>query len=361
MNGSSDFAAPDRGLWRCLYDFWARPIRAESLALFRIVIGTVILLSLLTSLGPRLPRDFGPDGLYPRQTAEDRLQRDGAFSLLCGPINLPLLDDYLPGDAVAAWQNWCDQPKNALLLFAVLTAATACMTVGCWTRTATIVAWALFVSFNQRLSSLMNGGDSLMRCALFYLLFAPSGAVWSIDWLLGKRRPNVTGPILIPAWPVRLMQIQIAIMYFFTGLSKLGGDWLDGEAVYWVLNDYTLTRWPYYWLPVPLFVCRLLSWATVLFEIGFPFYVAVGRPRRFVLEVRGTFPAEGFRSAFTLPALRPWALLAGLAFHLGILIHTEVGWFSSAAAAWYVLFLSGDGVRNFVRLQWLRKTASGGG
>ena len=56
----------------------------------------------------------------------------------------------------------------------------------------------------------------------------------------------------------------------------------------------------------------------------------------------------------TLPALRPWALLAGLAFHLGILIHTEVGWFSPATAAWYALFLSGDGVRNFVQLRWLR-------
>ena len=67
-----------------------------------------------------------------------------------------------------------------------------------------------------------------------------------------------------------------------------------------------------------------------------------------MLEVRGKNPAEGFRFAFTLPALRPWALLAGLAFHLGILIHTEVGWFSPATVAWYALFLSGEGVRNFV-------------
>ena len=185
-------------------------------------------------------------------------------------------------------------------------------------------------------------------------MFAPSGAVWSIDWML-RERPSgeapAAGPVLIPAWPVRLMQIQIGLVYFFTGLSKLGGDWIDGEAVYWVLNDCTLTRWPYSRLPIPLLACRLMSWGTLVLEIGFPFFVAVGRPWRFVLGGEGG-RAMGFRLAFTLPALRPWALLAGLAFHLGILIHTEVGWFSPATVAWYALFLSGEGVRNFVTLRW---------
>jgi hypothetical protein len=62
-------------------------------------------------------------------------------------------------------------------------------------------------------------------------------------------------------------------------------------------------------------------------------------------------PLRGRRWAFTIPALRPWALLAGIALHLGILVHTEVGWFSPATVAWYALFLSGDGVRNFVCLR----------
>ena len=354
MNGPSPFAEPHRGLLRYLYDFWARPVRAEPLALFRILIGLTVLLSLLTSLGPRLPLDLGPDGLYPGRAADDWQGRTaGASSLLRGPVNLPLLEDYLPPEWGQAWRDWCDAPEHASRLFAVLAVAVACLTLGLWTRTAAVVAWALLVAFNHRLFALMNGGDSMMRCALFYLLFARSGAVWSVDSAL-RRRP-ASGPVVVPAWPVRLMQIQLGLMYFFTGLSKIGGDWIDGEAVYWVLNDVAVARWPYHALPIPLPVCRLLSWATLTFEIGFPLCVAVSRPRRLVLEVRGRSPADGFRLAFTLPALRPWALLAGLAFHLGILIHTEVGWFSPATVAWYALFLSGEGVRNFVLLRWARR------
>jgi hypothetical protein len=347
--------APHRRLWRWFYDFWARPLRAEPLALFRILIGATILASLLTSLGPRLSRDLGPDGLYPGQAADDWLRRGGVFCLLRGPANLPLLDELLPAEAAAAWRDWCDEPAHAVWMFGVLVAAAACLTLGLCTRTATVVAWALFVSFNQRLLYLLNGGDSMMRCALFYLMFAPSGAVWSLDRLLRdrSRTPEPASsaaqgtkgsePVLIPAWPVRLMQIQLALVYFFTGVAKLGWDWIDGEAVYWVLNDFTLTRWPYHCLPVPIFVCQMLSWMTLIFEIGFSFFVAVAAPHRLVVHVRR------FRLAVTVPALRPWVLLVGLALHLGVLIHTEVGWFSPATVAWYALFLSGDGVRNFFR------------
>jgi vitamin K-dependent gamma-carboxylase-like protein len=199
------------------------------------------------------------------------------------------------------------------------------MTLGVATRCSTVVAWALFVSFNQRLPWVLNGGDSMMRCALFYLIFAPAGAVWSLDAVMRKRR----GSVLIPPWSVRLMQIQLAVVYLFTGISKLndglvGNDWITGEAVYWVLNDLSLTRWPYYWLPVPMFVCRLLSWSTLAFELGFAFVMAL--PPRLVFFRR----------------MRTCWLLAGVALHLGILIHTEVGWFSPATLCWYVLFLSGE-------------------
>jgi hypothetical protein len=321
MNGSP-VAVPRRSLWRLLYDFWTRPIRPEPLAFFRILIGIILLLSLITSLGPRLPLDLGPDGLSPGRAADDWLKSSGRFCLLRGPVNLPFLDAFVPAQTVQEWRTWCDAPAHAAWLFAVLTAAVACMTLGIGTRVSTVIAWALFVSFNQRLPWVLNGGDSMMRCAVFYLLFAPAGAALSLDSVLRRRAPTA----LIPPWSVRLMQVQLALVYLFTGISKLNGGWLDndwinGQAVYWVLNDLSLTRWPYYWLPVPMLICRLLSWGTLAFELGFAFVMAI--PRRM-----------GW-----LSMLRSCTLLAGVALHLGILVHTEVGWFSPATLCWYVLFL----------------------
>src|SRR5581483_2165602 len=118
-----------------------------------------------------------------------------------------------------------------------------CLTLGLATRPATIVAWALAVTFHNRLPWVLNGGDALFRAGLFYLMLAPSGAAWSLDrWLFPARQP-----VLVPAWPVRLMQIQLALIYFATGVSKLPADWLSGEAVYWVMNDLAVARWPYAW------------------------------------------------------------------------------------------------------------------
>ena len=73
---------------------WGRPVAAEPLALFRILIGSTILPSLLTSLGLRLALDLGPDGLYPARAADE--ERPGGRVLLLGPAEGPLLEDVLP-------------------------------------------------------------------------------------------------------------------------------------------------------------------------------------------------------------------------------------------------------------------------
>ena len=134
------------------------------------------------------------------------------------------------------------------------------------------------------------------------------------------------------------MQIQLCVIYLFTGLVKvtegwpegkgwLDGlaehDWINGRAVWWVLNDVSINRWPYSALPIPMPICQLMSWGTLLFEIGFSLLIL-------------------------FPRIRPKLLLVGVAFHLGIWLHTEVGYFSPAILCWYVLFVSGAAVNRFV-------------
>src|SRR5262249_294941 len=152
-------------------------------------------------------------------------------------------------------------------------------TLGLFTRLSALAAVALAGTFYNRLPWLMNGGDLLARNGLYLLLLSPAGAAWSLDaW-----RRGATGPVLIAPWSVRVMQVQLAVMYFCAGVGKLGPDYYSGEAVYWVLNDVALSRWPYTQAPVPLLACRLLSWGTLVFELGFPVFVLFARVRPWLL------------------------------------------------------------------------------
>lgn len=322
---------------RTIIDFWRRPIRAEPLAMFRILLGSTGLLVVLTSLGPFLETYLGPEGLCPPEALDPWLKRTNRFSLFRGPVSMPGLESWLPPQFVEAWKGWGATASAGVILFAVWVAALVLLTCGLCTRVAAILAWVLAVSFHNRIPWLLNGGDVLFREGLFYLMLAPAGAVWSMDHFLFRRRlsrqvsPAFTnapvsheaGPaVFIPPWSVRLIQIQLCLVYLFTGLTKLGEDWLNGQAVYWVLNDTALTRWPYHRFPVPLSICRILSWATLLFEIGFTFFLFFRRWRR-------------------------WLLLGGMVFHLGILLATEVGWFSQITLCWYVIFVPPESLNQF--------------
>src|SRR4051812_41843254 len=81
---------------RELVDFWAKPIRAESLALFRILIGVNLLVCMLATFAPDLNHYTGRDGLIPARTMDDYLKR-GRFCLLRGPVSKPYLEDWKAG------------------------------------------------------------------------------------------------------------------------------------------------------------------------------------------------------------------------------------------------------------------------
>jgi hypothetical protein len=324
-----------------LYDFWTKPMRAEPLALFRIVLGATYLLSLVIGLAPDLDRY---QELCPPEGLDNWLGSSGRWSLFRAPAHFPQRapeDGPLVPPALAeAWNAWGAKRSTVFTAFGVLVIAVFGMTIGWRTRLCTTIAWLLTISFHNRLLWMLNGGDDMFRTALFYLtvsgLFslrfgeavAPASAVWSVDRWRQRCKAAPDAPVYIAPWAVRLMQIQLCAVYFFTGLAKIGDDWLNGEALYWVLNDVSVMRWPYHWLPLPLWACRLASWATILWEIGFPLLVAVRW-------------------------LRPLTLLAGVALHVGILVSMEVGWFSQVTLCWYAVFLSGDSLARVVH--WLTR------
>ncbi len=311
-----DDESPLELAWRIVADFWIKPVRAEPVALMRILTGLCVLASALTTVLPNLRQFWFDDGWIPTAVADGTMQWNDRFSVLAG-VTSPA--------AVVAW-------------FVVWIVALVCVIVGCFTRVACFVAWLMTLSFNMRAYFTLNGGDDVAVMLLFYLMLAPAGAAWSVDSLRrhAKRfRQPASGfespaprqpppPAMIAPWAVRLMQIQLVLVYFLNGINKLNmveadgrwsNDYIDGVAVYWAMNDLTLTRWSFAQFPMPLIASKLLSWATLVFEIGFPLFVLVRR-------------------------LRPVLLIGGVLFHLGIFVTMEIAWFGQMTLCYYPVFFS---------------------
>lgn len=290
---------------RPVIDFWSKPVRAEPLAAFRVSIGLIVLLDTLISLIPDAAYWFGPDGVADpsqfRYTVEDTWR----WALL-GP----------------------DHGMTAVYcLLALQAAAGLALMLGMFTRLAAAAAWALLVTFHTRNPHILNAGDILLRIGAFYLILAPAGASWSIDNLL-LRRVGLKRDGWIAPWSTRLAQIQICLLYTFTGFEKLmgfhlahfqqtgfAGDWMSGWAVHKTLAHALIARWPWF-NDIPIWVSAPMTWATLAWEVCWPALVLWRRTR--------------------------YAALAfGVLLHGGIFLTMEVTHFSFTTLSFYWLFVPG--------------------
>jgi predicted DCC family thiol-disulfide oxidoreductase YuxK/uncharacterized membrane protein YphA (DoxX/SURF4 family) len=204
-------------------------------------------------------------------------------------------------------------------LFSVWVAATVLLLLGWRTRIAAILVWLGALAFLARNPNLTNGADDTMQLAVFILMISACGAALSLDrrrrWRNSGIDPDIAPPDYIAPWAVRLFQLQLCVIYFTTGIAKLGGHtWWDGTSVHYVLNDVTMVRWSYAQLPLPLWMTAPLTYGSVWFEVLFPILVL-------------------------WPRTRKWTLWYGVLFHLGIYLMIEIGWFSFYTIAMYGVWI----------------------
>src|SRR5262249_32077866 len=148
-----------------------------------------------------------------------------------------------------------------------------------------------------------NAGDSIRGILLFYLILCPSGAAWSLDSWRQRRRGRLVGPAYVYPWALRLLFLQMVFIYFFNGLYKvIGPAWQAGDSLSYVLRDLVLSRFSASQLALPRWLTQILTYSVVIWEVGFPLWVA---------------------NRWT----RTPALLFGVAFHLGSGLTMELGGF----------------------------------
>ena len=90
---------------------------------------------------------------------------------------------------------------------------------------------------------------------------------------------------LIFSFTIRLMQIQLCIIYFFGGVGKmLGFDWFDGNAIWLSMNLYMNDNLLNFIAPiVPKIVFQILSLHILFTELLFPFLVYKTKTRKWIV------------------------------------------------------------------------------
>lgn len=128
-------------------------------------------------------------------------------------------------------------PWFQALLFLIAALTALALLVGYNTRIALLISVVLLASLHARNPLLLNAGDSLMRRLVFWGLFLPLGAWFSIDAL----RNNTDGDSFVGVASLALL-VQVVLVYFMNGLFKLQGEmWLEGTAILYVYRVDQLT------------------------------------------------------------------------------------------------------------------------
>ena len=279
--------------------FWHKPVRAERLAMMRVFLALALLADELLQFLPNMAEFYGPEGIGAAGNFDDRQLRMWRVTyFFFGTDNLSIL----------------------LPVFWVWVAVTLALLVGWRTRWMSILVWFLTRCFAERNPNIIYGGDSVLSAALFLLMLAPCGEALSVDAWRNRRPGLLEGPALIPPWSLRLIQIQLCLIYLSAGLAKVQGDgwfqgtWWYGTSLHYFLNDTTMARWSYAEFPIPFWLTMPMTYVLASWEVLFSFLVMNRRTR-------------------------PWCLLFGVMVHLGILATVAIDWFVFYTLAFYAVWI----------------------
>lgn len=271
---------------------------ARSLALFRMALGALLCVDcLLRTRDFRLM--FAVDGIFPPEAIRRFLSAPTLWSLA-------FLDD-------ATWWNG--------VVLGLEGVAGAFLAVGCGTRLATAVGWAALVSVIRRASPASNGGDLWLACQLFWALFLPLGAAWSVDARRAERR-GIAPTSSACSVATAALVLQMAAIYVSAGLAKCNDTWTAGTALAHALSVHD------HGTPLGMALVRSgvfgpllqpLTWGVLALEIAGPVAFVV----------------------CTAPRVRLAIALTFIAFHAAIWLTMSVGLFAPVSiAAWLPLLPS---------------------
>ena len=271
-------------------------IDLRSLALFRVAIGSILIIDLLVRLSD-LRAHYTDLGVLPRNVLIENTFSSWQFSLhlMNGSFN------------------------GQMLLFALQLVFAFLLLVGYRTRVATMVSWILLVSLHSLNPMVLIGADDVLRVTMFWAMFLPLGARFSVDRALSTNTEPIPNTH-VSAGTIALLS-QVSVIYLFSFLYKLHPVWIgEYSALYYMFNIDIFAN---------EFANLLLNFSTVL-----KFMTAT-----FVwLELAS---AVVVWSPFFTTHVRLFIILGIFSMHIGIASTMGLGIFPFVSIAAILVFLPG--------------------
>jgi hypothetical protein len=258
-------------------------------SIFRILTGLIILYQYLINYHQRYYL-YGPDAVWPYATFLEEVAKARSFSLYA----------------------FSPAPLFFELVFHLGILVTVLWVMGWHTRLMTLLTYIFVWSLHERNPLLWDGGDNVVQIILVSAVFANLGAHFSLDadrLRAARARGGLRASVQVILHNAALLSfaLQLCLVYGVAGLYKVQGRmWQSGTALYYIMRVDEFT-WPGYseYVYQNVFLVTALSYATVAFQVSFPFLFFLNRYTRRLI------------------------LLAGLSFHLGIALFMGLITFSA--------------------------------
>ena len=207
----------------------------------------------------------------------------------------------------------------------LLVVAAIAVIVGWRPSIALVVAFVLLVALQRRNALILNSGDIILRDLTLLLALTPSGAALSVDRVRRHGRDALFTSALVAPWGMRLVQLQMMVVYLFAFWSKSGDEWHGGIAVSTALRLQDLQRFGQLDVLVDnIWVVATLTWSTLAVELA-------------------------LATLLWATPLRPVLIPLGVALHVGIDGLVLVGFFGLAMIAGLMTFLDAEALDRRIR------------
>ena len=274
----------------------------RALALLRILLGLILLVDLAVRLTD-LRVFYSDSGVLPRADLLGKVATGSTPWL----VSLHMVS--------GLWEV-------QLLIFAIAGFCAFCLLIGHRTQLFIFLSWLLLVSLHNRNPTILNAGDLLLRMLLFWSLFLPLGARYSVDAAI--REPIDTGQAKdndrIGSVPAFCFMAQVTIVYWATALLKNHPIWtVDRSAVWYALKvDYMALPMAVLMRTFPEAWLELMTRTTLLVELWVPVLIWI------------PFLVGPFRLA---------ACIVMIGMHLAFAATLQIGLFSYICSAMWLALL----------------------